>query len=154
MAKITRAELARRRRVELYKKIIVYGFLILTILPIFTSIFLFHKVNELEKKLDYALSEEGGDYLTLRSSREALLSNPNAESGVFEDSVKSVLGNTNVDTNNAKNTENTEGGKALEAVQAETQISKGTAEDMTDAGTRMLQRRQMQHRWRKQNGCI
>ncbi len=136
MAKITRAELARRRRIALYKKIIVYGFLILTILPIFTSIFLFHKVNQLEKKLDYALSEEGGDYLTLRSSREALLSNPNASSGVFEDSVKSVLGNTNVDTNNAKNTENADGGNALEAVQEEAETGKSTAEDMADAGTK------------------
>lgn len=134
MAKITRAELARRKRVELYKRIIIYGFLILTILPIFTSIFLFHKVNQLEKKLDYALSEDGGDYLTLRSSREALLSNPNANCGVFEDSVRSVLGNTNVDTNNAKNTENSGEGNALDTVQAET--SKGTTEDMADAGTK------------------
>lgn len=134
MAKITRAELARRKRVELYKRIIIYGFLILTILPIFTSIFLFHKVNQLEKKLDYALSEDGGDYLTLRSSREALLSNPNANSGVFEDSVRSVLGNTNVDTNNAKNTENSGEGNVLDTVQAET--SKGTAEDMADDSTK------------------
>lgn len=98
MAKITRAELARRRRVQLYKKIIVYGFLILTILPIFTSIFLFYKVNQLEKKLDYALSEEGGDYLTFRSSREALQSNPNAENGMFADSTRTVLSSANVKT--------------------------------------------------------
>lgn len=106
MAKVTRAELARRRRIELYKKIILYGFLVMTILPIFTSIFLLYKVNQLEKKLDYAVSEDGGDYLNLRSSREALLNNPNASSGVFADSVKTVLGNASVDTNNASNTEN------------------------------------------------
>ena len=105
MAKVTRAELARRRRIELYKKIILYGFLVMTILPIFTSIFLLYKVNQLEKKLDYAVSEDGGDYLNLRSSREALLNNPNASSGVFADSVKTVLGNASVDTNNASNTE-------------------------------------------------
>lgn len=110
MAKITRAQLARRRRIELYKKIIVYGFLVMTIMPIFTSIFLFYKVGQLEKKLNYALSEDGGDYLTLRSSREALLSNPNADSEVFAESVKSVLGNASVDTNNAVNTENDESG--------------------------------------------
>lgn len=105
MAKITRAQLARRRRIELYKKIIIYGFLVMTILPIFTSIFLFYKVDQLEKRLEYALSEDGGDYLTLRSSREALLSNPNADGEVFAQSVKSVLGNASVDVNNAVNTE-------------------------------------------------
>lgn len=105
MAKVTRAELARRRRIELYKKIIIYGFLVMTILPIFASIFLFYKVNQLEKRLDYAVSEDGGDYLNLRSSREALLNNPNASSGVFANSVKTVLGNASVDTNNALNTE-------------------------------------------------
>lgn len=111
MAKITRAELARRRRIELYKKIIIYGFLVMTILPIFTSIFLFNKLNRLEKKLEYAVSEDGGDYLTLRSSREALLNNPNAGSGVFADSVKAVLGNASVDADNARNAENTKDGE-------------------------------------------
>ena len=105
MAKITRAELARRERVELYKKTIIYGFLVMTILPILISICLFYKLNRLEKKIDYAVSEEGGDYLTLRSSREALSNNPNADSGVFADSVKTVLGNASVDTNDALNTE-------------------------------------------------
>lgn len=106
MAKITRAELKRRRRIELYKRIIIYGFLVMTILPILTSVFLLYKVNELEKQIDYALSETGGDYLTLRSSREALLGNPNAGSGMFADSKKAVLGNSNVDTNHTQNTEN------------------------------------------------
>lgn len=105
MAKITRAELKRRRRIELYKRIIVYGFLVMTILPILTSVFLLYKVNELEKQIDYALSETGGDYLTLRSSREALLGNPNAGSGMFADSKKAVLGSSSVDTNRTKNTE-------------------------------------------------
>ena len=31
MAKITRAQLAQRRRIELYKKVIIYGFLVLCI---------------------------------------------------------------------------------------------------------------------------
>lgn len=105
MAKITRAELARRRRVQLYKKIIIYGFLTLTILPIFTSIFLFYKVNQLERKLDYALSEDGGDYLTLRSSREALQSNPNAENGVFADSTRTILSSANVQTASEETTQ-------------------------------------------------
>lgn len=111
MAKITRAELAKRERVELYKKIIIYGFLVMTILPIFTSIFLFYRLNRLEKRLDYVVSEEGGDYLTMRSSKEALLNNPNADSGVFANSVKTVLGNASVDTNNAQNTEDTADGE-------------------------------------------
>lgn len=113
MAKVTRAQLAKRRRIERYKKIIIYGFLVMTILPIFTSIFLFQKVSRLEQKLDYALSEDGGDYMTLRSSREALLNNPNANSGVFAKSVKSVLGNTNVDTKNTINTEELEAGQEV-----------------------------------------
>ncbi|MDE6626214.1 MAG: polysaccharide deacetylase [Lachnospiraceae bacterium] len=96
MAKITRAELARRKRVEFYKKIIIYGYLTLTILPILTSAFLFYRINQLEKKLDYALSEEGGDYLTFRSSREALADNPNSVDGVFADSTRTVLSSANV----------------------------------------------------------
>lgn len=104
MAKITRAQLAQRKRIDFYKKIIVYGFLAMTILPIFTSLFLFYKVGQLEKKLEYTLSAEGRDYLTMQSSRDALSDNPNAKSGVFVDSVKSVLSNAEVDTNSAKNT--------------------------------------------------
>ena len=105
MAKITRAQLAQRKRIEFYKKTIIYGFLVMTILPIFTSLFLFYRIEQLEKKLDYALSAEGKDYLTLLSSRDALSENPNAKSGVFVDSVKSVLGNAEVDTNSATSTE-------------------------------------------------
>ena len=122
MAKITRAELKRRRRIEFYKKIIVYGFLVMTILPILTSVFLIYKVNELEKQIDYALSETGGDYLTLRSSREALLGNPNASSGTFSDSKKAVLGSSSVDTNHTSNTEDgvqTEDGSGTTKVSAE-----------------------------------
>lgn len=104
MAKITRAQLAQRRRIELYKKIIIYGFLVLTILPIFTSLFLLYKVNQLENRLEYALSEDGGDYLTLRESREALRNNPNADSEQFAKSVKSVLGATNAKGGKADNT--------------------------------------------------
>ena len=105
MAKITRAQLAQRKRIEFYKKTIIYGFFVMTILPIFTSLFLFYRIEQLEKKLDYALSAEGKDYLTLLSSRDALSENPNAKSGVFVDSVKSVLGNAEVGTNSATSTE-------------------------------------------------
>lgn len=105
MAKITRAELKRRKRVALYKKIIIYGFLFMTILPVITSVFLFYKVGQIERRLDYALSEDGGDYLSFRSSREALLGNPNADSGVLKSSSKAILSNASVDTNNATNTE-------------------------------------------------
>lgn len=95
MAKITRAQLAKRRRIELYKKIIIYGFLTLTILPIFISTFLLYKVEQLENRLEYVLSEDGGDYLTLRQSRDALSDNPNASSERFAASAKAVLGATN-----------------------------------------------------------
>ncbi len=119
MAKITRAQLEKRRRIELYKKIIIYGFLVMTMLPIFTSVFLFYKVDQLEQKLEYALSEDGGDYLTLRSSREAFLNNPHADSEVFADSIKSVLGNASVDTNNVVNTEDEQDSKDTETEQTD-----------------------------------
>lgn len=114
MVKITRAELAKRRRIEFYKKIIIYGFLTLTVLPILTSVFLFYKVNQLEKKLHYVLSEDGGDYLTFRSSKEALIGNPNAENGVFADSTRTVLSSANMQlpseeaTETSLNAENSE----------------------------------------------
>lgn len=129
MAKITRAELKRRRRIELYKKVIIYGFLVMTILPILTSVFLLYKVSSLEKEIDYALSETGGDYLTLRSSREALLGNPNVDSGRFADSTKTVLGSSNVDTNSAENTENAD---QTAVVSADTASSAEAGEQQAD----------------------
>lgn len=141
MAKITRAQLAQRKRIEFYKKIIIYGFLVMTILPIFTSMFLFYKVGQLERKLDYALSENGKDYLTLQSSRNALLDNPNAQSGVFVESVKSVLGNAEVDTNSTKSTEDgtTElplaDNSSTEAIEAQVSEDNGeTVEDIANNG--------------------
>lgn len=97
MAKITRAELARRRRITLYKKVIIYGFLIMTIVPILTSVFLLYRVNQLEQELEYALSEDGGDYLTLQSSREALLSGQDTDNGELADSTRTVLSSASVE---------------------------------------------------------
>lgn len=108
MAKLTRAELARQKRIQLYKKVIIYGFLALTIMPIFSSLFLLYKVNELEKKLDYVLSEDGGDYLTFHSSREALLDNPNAQSGMFAPDQKQTMANTDVIQKKAESTQEEE----------------------------------------------
>lgn len=105
MAKITRAELARRKRIALYKKIIIYGFLTMTILPILSSVFLFYKMSRLEKKLDYVLSTTGGDYLTYRSSKEALTDNPHANSGVFSPDTKVNLANADVTSEMLENTE-------------------------------------------------
>jgi peptidoglycan/xylan/chitin deacetylase (PgdA/CDA1 family) len=140
MAKITRAELKKRRRIELYKKIIVYGFLVLTFFPILTSVFLLYKVDRLEKQIDYALSETGGDYLTLRSSREALIGNPNASSGVFEDSTRTVLGNASVDTSSTSSRENeaaldSADGTAVDTVDAtaDTDTSKQSATDSEES---------------------
>lgn len=105
MTKITRAELARRKRVELYKKIIIYGFLVLTVLPIFSSVFLLYKISDLEKKLDYAIGADGGDYLTYRSSKEALLNNPKIESSEFVADTKTNLAIADVNTGKANNTQ-------------------------------------------------
>lgn len=104
MEKITRAELARRKRINLYKKIILYGFCVLAITPIITSIFLLYKINKMEERLDYVLSEDGGDYLTYRSSHDALLGNPNAYGKLLSPSTRTVLGNTQPSTNVAENT--------------------------------------------------
>lgn len=103
--KTTRAQLAQRRRIERYKKIIIYGFLIMTILPMVTSVILFHKLNSMEEELEYALSADGADYFTFQSSKDALKNNPNIKSGMFAETTKSVLGNSNVDVNEVKNTE-------------------------------------------------
>lgn len=105
MAKMTRAQLAQRRRVALYKKVIIYGFMAMTILPIFTSMFLFYKLNQLEQKLEYALSEEGRNYKTYQSSSEALEANPNAESGVFAEVATIPMNNTSVNMDSILNTE-------------------------------------------------
>ncbi|MGN0438702.1 MAG: polysaccharide deacetylase family protein [Lachnospiraceae bacterium] len=105
MANITRAELARRKRIARYKKIIIYSFLTMTILPIISSVFLFYKMNQLEKRLDYVLSSTGEDYLTYRSSKDALVDNPNAESGVFSSDIKVNLANADVTSEMLQNTE-------------------------------------------------
>lgn len=105
MAKMTRADLKRRRRIERYKKMIIYGFLVMTIFPIFTSCFLLYKIGKLEKQVEYVLGQNGQDYLTLRSSREALLGNTNGNGVFFVDSKKMLLGNSDVDTKKAQNTE-------------------------------------------------
>ena len=84
MAKINGAKLKRHRQIEIYKKIIIYGFLYMTIFLILTSVFLLYKINKLEKQVDYALSEN---------------------SGVFTDSEKAVLGSPRVGSNGTKNTQ-------------------------------------------------
>lgn len=139
MAKMTRAELKRRRRIEFYKKVIIYGFLVMTILPILSSVIMLYKVNELEKQIDYALSETGGDYLTLQSSREALLGNPNASSGRFANANKTVLGSSKVNTNSAENTEDgmlleNAGGSEITSNEDTTVVNADTANLSENAG--------------------
>lgn len=128
MAKMTREELARRRRINLYKKIIIYGIAAMVMLPIITSVVLLFKVSKLEKRLDYVLSADGGDYMTYRSSHEALLSNVGNNGTYYADSVKPVLGNTKVDTNKESNTVEDEYLNRINESAAEV----STAEDNTD----------------------
>lgn len=131
MAKITREELARRKRIALYKKVIIYGFLTMTILPIISSVFLFYKMNRLEKKLDYVLSASGGDYLTYRSSKEALIDNPHAESGVFSPDTKVNLANADVTSEILENTEDTLSEEPTDAAdnQQKTEASENTVQE-------------------------
>lgn len=72
-------EAERRKRVNFYKKLIVYVFFIFTIVPSAVSLFLIHKVNELEENLDILISAEGADIYTLLESSEALEENPHAD---------------------------------------------------------------------------
>ncbi|MBE5925305.1 MAG: polysaccharide deacetylase [Lachnospiraceae bacterium] len=123
MGKITRAELARRRRVNLYKKIIVYGLMIMLVSPILTSLFLINKVASLEKRLDYVVSKEGGDYMTYRSSHDALINNPHVEGKILKQQVRSVLGNTEMSINQAENTAESAVEDAVNVTENSTEIA-------------------------------
>lgn len=68
---------ARRKRINLLKTMIIWGFLAATLIPISLSIILLHQVSSLEKKASILLGEEFDDKLTVQSSGEALMSNPN-----------------------------------------------------------------------------
>lgn len=120
MAKITRAELARRKRIALYKKVIIYGFLVMTILPIFSSVFLLTKISKLEHKLDYALNAKGGDYLTYRSSKEALLSNPVVGNENLDPDTKQNLANLDITSESVRNTEDLVAEENVAPVEGET----------------------------------
>ena len=135
MEKITRADLARRRRIDLYKKIIICLFLIMTITPIIISIFLMYKVNKLEKKLDYVLSGSGGDYLTYQSSHDALLGNKEEQDNLLEPSVRSVLGNAKLETKLAENTaeEQDKDKKANEDTAVDSANNEGLDNDIVDS---------------------
>lgn len=84
-------ETARRRRIDLYKSIIVWGFLAATLIPIVMSIVLLGQVATLEQKLKLLAGEVSDDIVTIQSSGEALMSNPNVnvDELLGEDSVNS-----------------------------------------------------------------
>lgn len=86
-------DLARRKRINRYKAAIIWFFLVSTILPVFISCILLRQVNAMERKVLIMAGAEGSDLTTLRSSGEALLSNPNVNmelltSGVLGDMAK------------------------------------------------------------------
>lgn len=86
-------DLARRKRINRYKAAIIWVFLASTILPVFISCILLRQVNAMERKVLIMAGAEGSDLTTLRSSGEALLSNPNVNmelltSGVLGDMAK------------------------------------------------------------------
>ena len=86
-------DLARRKRINRYKAAIIWIFLASTILPILISGILLGQVNAMERKVLTMAGAEGSDLTTLRSSGEALLSNPNVNmelltGGVLEDMAK------------------------------------------------------------------
>lgn len=81
-------KLKKKRRIELYKRIIVIGFFVCTIGPILTSVYMLGKISSIEKHLDVLESENGGDIYTWLSSNEALASNPYVD-------VESIIKNSN-----------------------------------------------------------
>lgn len=70
-------DLARRKRINRYKAGIVWIFFASTILPILVSSVLLWQVSAMEQQVLTMAGAEGSDLTTLRSSGEALLSNPN-----------------------------------------------------------------------------
>lgn len=86
-------DLARRKRINRYKAAIIWIFLASTILPVLSSSILLGQVNAMERKVLTMAGAEGSDLTTLRSSGEALLSNPNVNmefltGGALEDMAK------------------------------------------------------------------
>lgn len=68
----------RRKRIERMKQGIIIGFLAGTLVPIIMSVFMLCRVGQLEQEA-LAILEDNGDFSTLISSGEALISNPNVD---------------------------------------------------------------------------
>lgn len=68
----------RRKRIERMKQGIVIGFLAGTLVPIIVSVFMLCRVGQLEQEV-LAILEGNGDFSTIISSGEALISNPNVD---------------------------------------------------------------------------
>lgn len=66
---------ARRKRIALYKKIVIYTVLVLTVFPIISGVLLLDKVGKLEKRLAVLVAQ---DMDTLMDSAGAFTDNPNA----------------------------------------------------------------------------
>lgn len=90
---------ARRKRINLYKKMIVWGFLAATLIPISLSIILLHQVSSLEQRARTLLGEEFNDKLTVQSSGEALMSNPNVNVAELLDEEGNVQEGTQTSLN-------------------------------------------------------
>lgn len=104
----------------------------MTILPIITSVFLLYKVSKLEKQVDYALNRSGNDYLTMRSSREALKDNPNAATGFFAEAARIAFGDSKTDTMHTKSTEDVFNVKAPETGGNDFEIVDATTQEISD----------------------
>ncbi|MBR1567566.1 MAG: polysaccharide deacetylase [Lachnospiraceae bacterium] len=74
-----RTEADRRRRIKRYKTLLLGGLLLGTICPIVISLILLHKVSILEEKVQTYQDTIMADWVTIQSSGEALMSNPNVK---------------------------------------------------------------------------
>lgn len=68
---------ARRRRIDRYKRILIGALLLAVVCPIVLALVLLHRVSVLEQQLDDYRAFMESDWITIQSSGEALMSNPN-----------------------------------------------------------------------------
>lgn len=82
----------RRRRIERYKRWLIGLFILAAICPIVISLILLHRVSLLEQRLQAYQEMMEPDFITIQSSGEALMSNPNVHledlTGRSEDSTR------------------------------------------------------------------
>lgn len=92
-------ERKRRKRIDRYKAILIWGFVLATVLPITMSILLLGRVQKLENQVTAISVAENEELNTLISSGEALMSNPNVDVDALEGTGESLVIPDNLEPN-------------------------------------------------------